>query len=71
MDGRTVDEEAAVVSVFDRGFLYGDSIYEVTRTVGGRPVDLGRHLDRLERSADGLPVRFHVNAGLEELFHPG
>lgn len=56
MDGRTVDEEAAVVSVFDRGFLYGDSIYEVTRTVGGRPVDLGRHLDRLERSADAIGI---------------
>ena len=48
------NERDALVSVFDRGFLYGDSIYEVTRTAGGRPVDLDRHLGRLERQAEGL-----------------
>lgn len=58
IDGELHDERTAVVPVFDRGFLYGDSVYEVTRTSGGRPVDLGRHLDRLERSASAiyLPV---------------
>ena len=39
--------EDARVSVFDRGFLYGDSVYEVVRTYGGRPFALRRHLARL------------------------
>jgi branched-chain amino acid aminotransferase len=58
IDGVIHDEQTALVPVFDRGFLYGDSVYEVTRTAGGRPVDLEQHLERLERSSSGifLPV---------------
>src|SRR5262245_5753501 len=56
IDGRIHDEGTAVIPVFDRGFLYGDSVYEVTRTVAGRPVDLGRHLDRLARSAAAIGI---------------
>jgi len=56
--GRPVGPDEAVVSVFDRGFLYGDSIYETLRTVGGRPVELGRHLARLHRSAEGIALEF-------------
>lgn len=52
--GRPVDPGEATVSVFDRGFLYGDSVYETLRTAGGRPVELARHLDRLRRSALGI-----------------
>ena len=38
-----VDPADAKVSVFDRGFLYGDSIYETMRTAGGgKPVELER-----------------------------
>jgi len=51
IDGAVVGAEEAKVSVFDRGFLFGDSVYETMRTVRGRPVDLEAHLDRLERSA--------------------
>lgn len=51
VDGVIGDEHTAVVPVLDRGFLYGDGVYEVTRTAGGRCVDLGPHLDRLDRSA--------------------
>jgi branched-chain amino acid aminotransferase len=43
--------ETAQVSVLDRGFLYGDSIYEVVRTFGGRHFGLQEHLDRLRQSA--------------------
>ena len=50
-----VDPEDAKVSVFDRGFLYGDSVYETMRTAGGgKPVELARHLERLRRSAAGI-----------------
>jgi len=38
------------VSVFDRSYLYGDSLYEVVRTYGGVPTFLKEHLDRLEVS---------------------
>ena len=39
------------VSVLDRGFLYGDNVYEVVRTFGGRPFALQEHLERLRQSA--------------------
>ena len=51
IEGQIIDAEAARVPVFDRGFLYGDSVYEVTRTFGGRPLALAEHLDRLAGSA--------------------
>jgi branched-chain amino acid aminotransferase len=70
IDGRVYDPEAAMVPVTDRGFLYGDSVYEVMRTAGGRPVDLDPHLDRLEHSAEALalhlPERAHIVAALEQ-----
>ena len=56
MDG-TIHDEQASVSVFDRGFLYGDSVYEVTRTSGGVPVDWDRHMQRLTRSALALSLQ--------------
>jgi branched-chain amino acid aminotransferase len=43
--------ETAQVSALDRGFLYGDSVYEVVRTFHGRHLALQEHLDRLRRSA--------------------
>ncbi len=51
LDGRIVPPEAAEVSVFDRGFLYGDSVSEAWRTHGGVPFALDEHLAELERSA--------------------
>jgi branched-chain amino acid aminotransferase len=51
IDGRPSSAEAAKVSVFDRGFLYGDSVFEALRTYGGRPFALDRHLARLAQSA--------------------
>ncbi len=54
IDGRLLPPEEATISVFDRGFLFGDSVYETIRTYGGRPFLLDRHLARLSRSAAGL-----------------
>jgi branched-chain amino acid aminotransferase len=56
MDGALVPPECALVSVFDRGFLYGDSVYEVVRTYRGEPFELERHLARLGRSAERLAL---------------
>lgn len=54
LDGAILAAEAARISVFDRGFLYGDSVYETVRTYAGRPCLLDRHLARLARSAARL-----------------
>src|ERR1041384_4812945 len=51
VDGVTAPLESATVSVQDRGFLYGDSVFETLRTYGGGPYALERRLERLERSA--------------------
>ena len=64
--GRPEDPERATVTVFDRGFLYGDSVYETLRTVGGRPFVLDRHLQRLERSAAGIGLRLPFDAAAIE-----
>jgi len=52
LDGHIVPPEAAEVSVFDRGFLYGDSVSAVFRTYGGAPFALDEQLAELERSAN-------------------
>ena len=54
IDGNIVPPEEAMVPVFDRGFLYGDSVYEVIRTYGGRPFEEEAHLARLHHSADRI-----------------
>jgi len=54
LNGRLVPEEEARVSVFDRGFLYGDGIFESMRALGGVVFRRERHLDRLLRSADAI-----------------
>jgi branched-chain amino acid aminotransferase len=56
VEGRLVPPEQAVVPVLDRGLLYGDSVYEVVRTYGGRPFELDRHLDRMDRTARGIAL---------------
>jgi D-alanine transaminase len=50
VNGAFVPEADATVSIFDRGFLFADGVYEVIALVDGRFVDDGPHLDRLDRS---------------------
>lgn len=51
MDGELVPAAEARLSIFDRGFLAGDQVYEVVRTYGLAPFRLPEHMARLERSA--------------------
>lgn len=51
VNGRLVPEDEAAVSVFDRGFLFGDGLFESMRSLGGRVFRLERHLDRLRHAA--------------------
>jgi branched-chain amino acid aminotransferase len=69
IDGTIFDEHSAKISVFDRGFLYGDSVYEVMRTYGGRPYALSEHLERLQRSAEllGIALPLAPSALAEEI----
>jgi len=54
LNGRIVPPEQATVSVFDHGFLFGDSVYEVVRTRRGVPVTLREHLARMRASAQRI-----------------
>ncbi len=51
INGRIVAPDDAKVSVYDRSYLYGDSLYEVVRTYGGRFFGMKEHLARLNASA--------------------
>ncbi len=57
IDGDVLPAGEARVPVLDRGFLYGDSIFEVTRTAGRRPLFFAEHLSRLEQSARLLSMQ--------------
>jgi branched-chain amino acid aminotransferase len=61
IDGEVCEPARAVVSVFDRGFLYGDAVFEVLRTYGGRPFALDEHLARLRRSAERVFIAMPVD----------
>jgi len=54
LNGRVVPAERAQISVFDRGLLYGDGLFETLRTYRGHPFALDQHLARLQASADFL-----------------
>ncbi len=56
LNGELVNEEEAKISVLDRGFLYGDGIYETVLIRNGRPFLLGKHLERLRSSAEIIRV---------------
>jgi branched-chain amino acid aminotransferase len=56
INGRVFDEQHALVSVFDHGFLYGEGIYETLRTYNGQPFLFDRHMRRLRKSAGMLAL---------------
>ncbi len=54
LNGNYLAMEDACVSVMDRGFLFGDGVYEVIPAYGGRLFRLSHHLHRLQNSLDGI-----------------
>lgn len=54
LDGRLLPLAEARISPLDRGFLFGDAVYEVLPVYGGRAYRLDAHLERLNRSLDGI-----------------
>ena len=56
VNGRLADAESASVPVLDRGFLFGEGVYETLRTYDRRPFLLDRHLARLRGSAERIAL---------------
>jgi aminodeoxychorismate lyase len=56
LNGQFVSEREAVVSVLDRGFLYGDGLFETLRVIGGRPFRWAQHWSRLQAGAVFLKI---------------
>jgi D-alanine transaminase len=56
VNGQYLPESEAKVSIFDRGFLFADGVYEVTPVVNGKLVDYDPHMERLDRSLGELKM---------------
>ena len=57
MNGRFVDIDEARVSVFDRGFLYGDGVFETMRSYAGKVFKVDEHLGRLFRGLKIMAIK--------------
>ena len=62
LNGAWLPEADAKVSVFDRGFLFADAIYEVTAVIGGKLIDYHGHAARLQRSLSELGIACPLSA---------
>ncbi len=56
VNGNYLPEHEATVSIFDRGFLFADGVYEVTSVLDGKLIDFDGHAKRLQRSLDELEM---------------
>ena len=63
VDGRYVPLSAPAIKIEDRGYQFADGVYEVIKVLRGRPRDLERHLDRLERSLAALQITPPMSRG--------
>jgi D-alanine transaminase len=61
VNGGYVPLRQAMVHVEDRGYQFGDAVYEVCEVRGGRLVDERRHLERLRRSLEALQIRLPMS----------
>jgi D-alanine transaminase len=57
LNGRFLPLAEATISIEDRGFQFGDGVYEVIRTYRGQPFKLNAHLARLDRSAQAIDLQ--------------
>jgi len=56
LNGDYVPKSSAKISIFDRGLLFSDAVYEVISVIDGRLIDMDRHISRLERSLGELSI---------------
>ena len=59
INGEYHEKEDAKISIFDRGFIFGDGVYEVVPVINSRMADQQYFLDRLKRSLNELQINFH------------
>ena len=62
VNGSYLPETEATVSIFDRGFLFADGVYEVTSVLGGKLIDFDGHAKRLERSLSELEMAMPMDS---------
>lgn len=56
VNGDYIESDKAQISVYDRGFLFGEAIYEVLRVHKGKPFLLRKHYERMARGLQGLEI---------------
>lgn len=61
LNGEYIPENEANVSIFDRGFLFADGVYEVTTVVDGKLIGFDGHIERLQRSLNELQINHKVD----------
>jgi len=70
VNGEFVAADKASISIFDRGFLFADGVYEITAVLNGRMIDFEPHRQRLRSSLAKLEMEFEMSdAAIEELHH--
>ncbi|MBI4713075.1 MAG: aminotransferase class IV [Planctomycetes bacterium] len=65
LNGHYVSAAEAKISALDRGFLYGEGLFETIRVYNGAPFQMSRHYERLKHSAKRLKIPCHI--GLKSL----
>ena len=69
INGEFKKEDEAKVSVFDRGLLFSDSLYEVTTVIDGKLIDFNNHMKRLDRSMTEIKFKKLLNHEDILVFH--
>ncbi|MEK3719598.1 aminodeoxychorismate lyase [Paenibacillus sp. FSL H8-0034] len=70
INGRVTNEQEAMVSVYDHGFLYGIGLFETFRTYEGQPFLLEKHRTRLQAGCEQLGIAYQTEAGRwEQIVH--
>ena len=69
VNGSYLNESEGKISIFDRGFLFADGVYEVTAVVNGKLVDYDPHMERLDRSLRELRMAWPCSKGELRAMH--
>ena len=64
LNGEFIQQHQAKVSIFDRGFLFADAVYEVTSVLNGKLIDFDGHAVRLARSLKEIDIDFPYERGV-------
>lgn len=62
LNGHYLPHDQASLSIDDRAALFSDGVYEVVYIADSQPIEWQRHMERLQRSLDGIKIDYHVSA---------